>query len=179
MSGTETLSNKEKAQIALGAAIGGGCRTCAEFLYPSLHSQGATEDEVVQLVADALTVRASATEVMRQKAAALMGRPPAADPGPPPAPRTRIGELIRTGAAVAANCAPDALGHIERAKAAGATGAQIEVAIGIGRAVRAKAQKFSDEEITKSAPERVATDETTACCGPQSMAGGSKEGSCC
>jgi AhpD family alkylhydroperoxidase len=174
-----TLSNKEKAQVALGAAIGAGCRTCAEFLTPTLRSLGATDAELDQLVADALVVRDGATEVMRQKAGVLLDRLPATEPGLQPEPGTRIEELIRTGAAVAANCAPDALGHIERAKSAGATEAQIEVAIGVGRSVRSKAQSFSDEEIAKSSATRAPTEEAAACCGPMSGAGPSDSGACC
>ena len=49
--------------------------------------------------------------------------------------------------AAAANSAPDALRYADAARSAGATEAAIEVAIGIARSVRAKAEGFSDEEI--------------------------------
>jgi hypothetical protein len=110
-------------------------------------SAGATADEVAVAFADGLYVRCSATEVMQHKAGELMGRIPDVDASPRGGKGSRITELSKLAAAVAANSSPDALRHLGAARFTGASDEGIGVAIGIGRKVRSKAQDFSDEEI--------------------------------
>ena len=147
MGESAALSSKEKVLVALAAAMGGGCRTCAEKLYAVAESAGATADEVERAFADGLHVRRSATEVMQHKAGELTGRTPDMDAATCSEKGSRITELSKLAAAVAANSSPDALRHLEAARFAGASDEGIGVAIGIGRKVRSKAQGFSDEEI--------------------------------
>ena len=116
MAEKESLTGKEKTLIALAAAIGGGCRTCAETLYAMAQTVEASSDEIERAFADGLRQRDNATEVMRQKAAALLGRTPRieiADSGAP------VSELAKLAASVALNSAPDALRHRQTAKAKG------------------------------------------------------------
>ena len=147
MGESAALSSKEKVLVALAAAMGGGCRTCAEKLYAVAESAGATADEVERAFADGLHVRRSATEVMRHKAGELTGRTPDMDAATCSDKGSRITELSKLAAAVAANSSPDALRHLGAARFTGASDEGIGVAIGIGRKVRSKAQDFSDEEI--------------------------------
>lgn len=145
----EVLGGKEKTLIALSAAIGGGCGTCAERLYSIAGSVGATPEEIERALVEGLGQRESATRVMREKAGALLGRAVRveADSGELP---TRLEMLGRLAASTAANSAPDALRHVDAARAAGATEPEIKVAIGIARTVRSKAESFSDEELGDS-----------------------------
>jgi alkylhydroperoxidase/carboxymuconolactone decarboxylase family protein YurZ len=119
MGESAALSSKEKVLVALAAAMGGGCRTCAERLYAMAESTGATADEVAVAFADGLYVRRSATEVMQHKAGELMGRIPDVDASPRSDKGSRITELSKLAAAVAANSSPDALRHLEAARFAG------------------------------------------------------------
>jgi alkylhydroperoxidase/carboxymuconolactone decarboxylase family protein YurZ len=161
---TETLTDREKAGIALGAAVGAGCHICAENLYSALVSLGATADELEQLFATGLAARRSATDAMRRTASALMGRHLDADREPK---STRnLDSRIALAAAAGANCAADALHHADRARSAGATDAQIGVAVGIARSVRSKAQLFSDQEISKSSGTEPVAEAAQSCCGP-------------
>jgi alkylhydroperoxidase/carboxymuconolactone decarboxylase family protein YurZ len=146
MGETGKLDDKEKALVALGAAMGGGCRTCADTLHPK--------------------VRKSATDVMREKAAALMGRRQDPNARVAAAFGTRLAELVKVAAATAANSAPNALVHIEQAKLAGATDAEIGTTLAIARTVRSKAQGFSDAEIQESGSEALAAEELQACPAP-------------
>ncbi len=141
------LSNKEKSLVALAAAMGGGCRVCAENLYGIAVSVGATPDEIEHAFLDGLTVRQSATEVMRDKAGALLGRPLGPNAPGSGGGAARVAELSRLAAAAAANSSPDALREIASARTVGMTEGQIGLAIGIARAVRTKAQGYSDAEI--------------------------------
>jgi len=141
----EALDGKEKTLIALAAAIGGGCRTCAEGLYSMSGSAGATPEEIERAFAEGFRQRESATRVMREKVRTLLGREVRAYDSA--GESTRVLELSRLAASAAANSAPDALRRIETARAAGATDAQVKVAIGIARTVRSKGQGFSDAEL--------------------------------
>jgi SAM-dependent methyltransferase len=148
----EALGGTEKTLIALSAAIGGGCRTCAEHLHSVAGSLGATPEQIERAFAEGLRQRDSATRVMREKAEALLGRTVKIEAASGEAP-TRLELLGRLAASTASNSAPDALRHVAAARAAGATEAQIQVAIGIARTVRSKAQGFSDAELGDSPAE--------------------------
>ena len=149
MTTSKTLSGLEKTQVALAAAMGAGCRTCADNLYPMFQSLGASTDEIERAFSEGLGTRESATALMRHKAHSLMGRVPRA--GTPGITESggRTAELMRIGAGVAANSAPTVVHHIERAQSLGATREEIQLAIGIARMVRSKAQGFSDAEIDR------------------------------
>jgi alkylhydroperoxidase/carboxymuconolactone decarboxylase family protein YurZ len=145
----ESLDGKDKTLIALSAAIGGGCRTCAERLYAIAGSLDARVEEVERAFAEGLRQRESATRVMREKASALLGRTVRAEAGSG-GPSTRLEMLGRLAASTAANSAPDALRHVDEARVAGATEPEIQVTLGIARMVRSKAQGFSDAELGDS-----------------------------
>ena len=150
MSNTGTLEEVEKLQVALSAAMGAGCRTCADKLYPMLRSQGAAADEIERVLVQGLRTRAAAAQPMQAKAEALVGRTPAPDTAGGDEVASRLSELMQIGAGVAVNSAPTVLHHMERARSAGATEQEIRIAIGTGRLVRSKAQGFSDAEIDEA-----------------------------
>jgi AhpD family alkylhydroperoxidase len=180
MGETGKLDDKEKALVALGAAMGGGCRTCADTLHPILQSTGATPEEIDQAFARGLEARNGATDVMREKAAALTGRRQEQSARVAASAGTRLAELVKVAAATAANSAPNALVHIEQAKLAGATDAEIGTTLAIARTVRSKAQGFSDAEIQESCSEAPAAEELPACPAPVSEgAKPASETSCC
>ena len=150
MSETQALESKDKLFIAMAAAMGGGCRTCAEKLHSMAGSEGIAPEEQGRAFLEGLRVRERATEVMRRKAEALVGGKLRHGENGGGATHLRVLELSRLAAAVAANSSPDALNHIADAREAGASDAEIEVAIGTARMVRSKAQGFSDEEVGAS-----------------------------
>jgi AhpD family alkylhydroperoxidase len=156
MDENSSINNKEKSLVALAAAMGGGCRVCAENLYGIAVSVGATSDEIQRAFLDGLIVRQSATEIMREKAGALLGRPLGPDVPAGGGRAARVTELSRLAAAAAANSSPDALREIASAQAVGVTEGQIGLVIGIARAIRTKAQGFSDAEIGKISTVEVA-----------------------
>jgi len=152
LSGLSGLSEKEKTLIALSAAIGGGCRICAERLNDLAHTADATPEEIERSLAAGLRQRDRATQLMRDKAGALLGRAVGVEGGANAAP-TRLESLGRLAASTASNSAPHALEHVDAALAAGATRSEVKVAIGIARTVRSKAQGFSDAELSETPAE--------------------------
>lgn len=172
-----TLENREKVRIALAAAMGGGCRTCAEKLFALAGPAGSSSDELEQACVDGLLARDEATARMREKAESLLGRALGSSGRARPRERDIVTDLCRLAAAVSSNSAPDALRYGDDARARGASEAAIAAAIGIGKSVRSKAQGFSDGEV-REARERAgettaaeAPPEAPACCGPAGDAG--------
>jgi alkylhydroperoxidase/carboxymuconolactone decarboxylase family protein YurZ len=178
MSKSEALGGKEKLFIALAAAMGGGCRTCAQGLHGMAGSAGVSPEEVGRAFAAGLDVRESATRVMRSHAERLVGRGLCECSTLEPATDARVLELSRVAAAIAANSSPDALRHIQAAKSAGATDAEIEVAIGTARMVRTKAQGFSDAEAGVSRSEETPA-EASPCSGTAEKKSDTPEGGAC
>jgi alkylhydroperoxidase/carboxymuconolactone decarboxylase family protein YurZ len=150
MSNAGKLEEAEKLQVALSAAMGAGCRTCADKLYPMLQSLGVAADEIEQALVQGLRTRGAAAALMQAKAEALTGQTPPPEPAGCDEAVSKLSELMRIGAGVAVNSAPSALHHMERARSAGATEQEIRIAIGTGRLVRSKAQDFSDAEIDEA-----------------------------
>jgi alkylhydroperoxidase/carboxymuconolactone decarboxylase family protein YurZ len=150
MSNAGRLEEAEKLQVALSAAMGAGCRSCADKLYPMLQSLGVAADEIEQALVQGLRARGAAAALMRAKAEALTGQAPPPESAGRDEAASVLSELMRIGAGVAANSAPSTLHHMERARAAGATEQEIRTAIGTARLVRSKAQEFSDAEIDEA-----------------------------
>jgi len=141
------LDNKEKALVALAAAMAAGCTRCAEKLHPMGLEAGASADEIEWALYEGLRARESATTIMRRKAEALLDRPlklVAMGGGEGPAP---VAELVRIGAAAAANSAAEATRRLEGAKLFGAGDPAIATALAIARTVRSKAAGYADEAI--------------------------------
>lgn len=174
---SQPLGSKDKLFIAMAAAMGGGCRTCAERLHASAGSQGITPEEQGRAFLEGLRARESATKVMHQKAETLVGRELRDGPGADGATDLRVLELSRLAAAVASNSSPNALVHIADARAAGASDAEIDVAIGTARMVRSKAQGFSDEEV--GAPKQSQSEEAPCPIETGQAEASSKTGGCC
>ena len=141
------LDNKEKALVALAAAMAAGCIRCAEKLHPMGLAAGATADEIEWALHEGLRARESATTIMRRKAEALLDRPlrlAAMGGGEGPA---HVAEFVRIGAAAAANSAAEATRRLESAKLSGAGDPAIATALAIARTVRSKAAGYADEAI--------------------------------
>jgi len=141
------LDNKDKALVALAAAMAAGCTRCAEKLHPMGLEAGATAEEIEWALYEGLRARESATTVMRRKAEALLDRPLklaalGGDVGP-----AHVAELVRAAAATAANSAVEATTHLDRATLSGAGAPAIVTALAIVRKVRSKAAGYADEAI--------------------------------
>ena len=173
MNDSASLSGQEKTFVAMAAAMGGGCRICAERLFEVAQSLDMDVEDIDRAFFEGLGVRDAATRIMREKARSLHLREAEPEDTSFPDGGGRIRELARLAAAVAANAAPAALGYAEAARAAGASEAAIGVAIGIGRTVRGKAQAFSDEELgdagdieERSSTSPADTERRAGACGP-------------
>lgn len=172
MKGTSALGNKERALIALSAAMGAGCRTCARRLHPMAKAAGAGDAEVDRALRVGVEMRQYATTTVRREVDALLGRELLEEEGAHGPEERRLEELSRLAAAVGANSSPDARRHLEAALAAGATEAGVSLAIELAGKVRSKAAQFSDEEIAACRREQGVSGRQGAGEAPASCCGG-------
>ncbi len=154
------LNQKEKELVALGAAISAGCQKCADSHFKNAFGQGAAREEVKKAVDDAICVINSAKAIMQRRAQTLMkGAVKEVSDRPSKGP-DRISELVKVGAAAAANCTTSIEKHIEIAKSLGVSPREMRIAIGVAKAVRTKAGEFADEAIASGLTSEVEEDRT-------------------
>lgn len=143
MSTVEILTQKEKELVALAASIASGCMPCTMHHIKAVREAGASEAEVLGATRIALDVRDNATEVMAEVA---QGNLDYEYPGKAQSNSTEqpINDLVAIGASLACNSVAGLEYHLTKATAAGASTRQIQIAIGIARAIRKEAAEKAD-----------------------------------
>jgi len=135
MSTNGPLTEKEQELVAVGASIAAGCRPCAKYHFRAARAVGASEEEICQAVNDALDVRRSATESMARLAEKYLKDAPGSNTGYLSA-KSLLSELVSIGAALGVNCVTNLGTHVTAARQLGATDRQIQIVLGIARAVK-------------------------------------------
>jgi alkylhydroperoxidase/carboxymuconolactone decarboxylase family protein YurZ len=143
------LSNELKNLIAMGAAMGAGCRTCADKLHGIAQSLNIPEGEMFKAFQMGLSAKAEAVKTMSGKISTLMGNGSEEKKTGFDGCLKSMAAMARIASFVAANSAPDALSEIEKAKTEGITAEQIKMCINLGKMVRKNAMAFSDQEIAE------------------------------
>ena len=144
------LTDREKTLVAMGAAMGAGCRTCADKLYGIAVSLKIPEAEMVMALNGGLEAKSQALRTMEAKVSALIrgtgAKGTSASEG-----CGKLLSLVRLASFVAANSAPDALREMREARGRGIVPEQIGVAVALAKMVRKNAAAFSDQEISENA----------------------------
>ncbi len=154
------LTQKEKELIAVGAAISAGCQKCSDFHFKKVIEEGASSEEVNKAVTDATFVINSSKETMQRKAYSLMNIK-REDVAECCSDRSdRMAELVKIGAAVATNCTTNTKKHIELAISLGVSSKEIEIAVGMAKAIRKKAGEFADQAVSEGLHTEVIVEET-------------------
>jgi len=143
------LTNQEKNLIAMSAAMGAGCRICADKLYGIATSLTIPEKEMLRAFQWGLDAKAQAIGTMRMKISGLIGNDKGIDTQKPDASSRKLAALARIASFVAANSAPDVVSEIQKAKEHDITTDQIQMCISLARMVRKNAGSFSDQEISE------------------------------
>jgi hypothetical protein len=158
------LKDSEKTMIAMGAAMGGGCRKCAENLHRMALDQNISPKDILASFLQGLEAKAEAVNTMREKVRSLLdeGRF-ASDSSISQDPK--LASLLRIAAFTAANSAPDVFQEIKRARDQGVTERELKLCHSIARMVRDHAMKFSDEEIGEGLSETVSPCSAACSCG--------------
>ena len=155
------MDERERTLIAMGAAMGAGCRKCAEGLQGIGKTIGIPARDTWKAFEMGLNAKAEAINTMRAAVSAL--RQKAAERGeecgcekPDESGSKKAGKiacLIRLASYVAANSAQDVRSEIDEAVAKGADRREINLCMSIARMVREKAAGFSDKEIGETGEE--------------------------
>jgi hypothetical protein len=140
------LKDSEKTMIAMGAAMGGGCRKCAANLHKIALDQDILPEDMFSAFRRGLEAKAEALNTMREKVRSLLGDRQSGNDSPS-SKDPKLASLIRIAAFTAANSAPDVFQEIEKARGQGVTERELKLCQSIARMVRDHAMKFSDQEI--------------------------------
>ncbi len=144
----DRIPDREKTLAAMGAAMAGGCRTCADKLYEIALSIGIPETEMGEAFQTGLLAKSEAADTMREKASSLVGTPnESLDAGL----NGKLSFFVRIASFTAANSAPDVIEEIRKAREHGITAEQVQICIGLGKMVRKNAISLSDGEISEQA----------------------------
>jgi hypothetical protein len=139
------LSNQEKTLIGMGAAMGAGCRTCADKLHEAAVSLNIPEEEMLKAFLLGLDAKADAVKTMKSKVSALLSD---INAGNAKDFTPQLASMIRMASFTAANSAPDCLDEIKQAMRQGMTSEQIQLCVATAQMVRTHAMGFSDKEIS-------------------------------
>jgi alkylhydroperoxidase/carboxymuconolactone decarboxylase family protein YurZ len=157
------LTNREKNLIAMSAAMGAGCRKCADKLYGVAKSLTIPEKEMLMAFQWGLDAKAEAIGTMRAKVSELLGDGKGIEVKTTDASSKKLAALARIASFVAANSAPDVASEIQKAKGDDITPDQIQTCISLARMVRKNAGLFSDQEISDKVGSFGSTGEEMCC----------------
>jgi alkylhydroperoxidase/carboxymuconolactone decarboxylase family protein YurZ len=153
--GRQQMNEKERTLIAMGAAMGSGCKKCAEGLLDSGKSLKIPAKEIWKAFEMGLNAKAEAVNTMRAAASSMLHKEAGKDTEcgcakPDDAETKKDGRmacLIRLASYAASNSAPDVLSEIDEAVAEGANRREIRLCMSIAKMVREKAAGFCDQEV--------------------------------
>jgi hypothetical protein len=157
------LTNQEKNLIAMGAAMGAGCRICADKLYNLALSLNIPENKMLKAFDLGLDAKADAVKTMKAKISSLIVNDKVDDTDANEIITQKLATLVRIASFVTANSAPDVLSEIQKAETHGITPAQIQICVSLAKMVRKNAGAFSDQEISDETGGS-ASDTEEACC---------------
>ena len=113
------ITAKEKELAAVGISVASGCKPCTNYHVKAAYEAGASNQEMKQAVADALSVRKSATDFMEAHALARLGQEGSHRHADGPDPLNRVRELVSVGAAFVVNCTSNLKEHLAAAETVG------------------------------------------------------------
>jgi len=135
-----TITVREKELSAVGISVAAGCKACTNYHVKAARKAGASDEEIAQSVDVALSVRALATEVMRNHASSRLGETePVATPDFSEGERSRVKELVSVGAAFGVNCVSTLENHLAAAATVGITQEEIAEIVRLAMMIKERA----------------------------------------
>lgn len=133
------ISVKEKELAAVAISVAAGCKPCTDHHVGVARKARATEVEIRAAVAEAMTVRSRAGQIMQAHALAHFGAAAATDIADNAGGATRVQALIRLGAAYAVNCTSGLESALAAARHAGIAADDIAAIVKLAGFIRARA----------------------------------------
>jgi AhpD family alkylhydroperoxidase len=150
-----TITAREKELSAVSISVSAGCKPCTSFHVKAARKVGASDDEISQSVDIALSVRARATDIMRNHALSRLGvTESVANPDIPNDETSRDGELISIGAAFGVNCVSTLEDHLAAAANVGISQEEIEEIIRLAMMIKRRAASHVERLCPVEAEER-------------------------
>jgi AhpD family alkylhydroperoxidase len=160
-----TLSDKEREYVAIGAAIGAGCRPCTQYHVSAALKVGLSKDEVRTAAEEAEVLRVEAAASVADYARGLLGdgekrAHDLADTC------ERSQALVRIGAATGGNAGPFLAEILPRARGLGIADDAVREAVEVAGMVKMMAGNFfeKDAQRTLRLGKETATVAEAACC---------------
>ena len=113
------ITVKEKELAAVGISVASGCKPCMNYHVKAVREAGASDEEIKQAVAVALSVRESATDIMKAHALTRLGQEGSHSHAEGPGSMNRVRELVSVGAAFGVNCTSNLKQHLAAAETVG------------------------------------------------------------
>lgn len=183
-----TLSEKERESVAIGAAIGAGCRPCTRYHVNAALKAGLSEEEIRVAVTEAQALRVEAATSVADYARGLLGDGQRqAEEHSDPGERSLV--LVQIGAATGGNA-----GHLldrllPAARGLGLSNDALKEAVEVAGMVKKAAGDFfrkdADRALGREGEVAAATAEGGGCAEPEPVVAAAGEGaqrspgSCC
>ena len=121
-----TLTAIERELAAVGISVASGCKPCTNYHVKAVREAGASEEEIKQAISDALSVRVTATNIMRSHVLVRLGQEDQRHIPTNPPDTNRVKALVSMGAAFSANCASSLKEHLAAAESVGISPIEID-----------------------------------------------------
>jgi AhpD family alkylhydroperoxidase len=171
------LSYKEKELVALGASLAAGCIPCTRHHVGEVQGAGASQEEIDRAIDAALCVKSSTRGIMERTVREALGSPAPADPSCCAGATDRMRELVSIAAAVAVNCPTNLEKHVRAGRDVGVGDDEVQIAIGLGRAMRNKASEKVDAAAAALAASEAG--EPAGCCEGAAASAPAASTGCC
>ncbi|UCH72626.1 MAG: carboxymuconolactone decarboxylase family protein [Rhodospirillales bacterium] len=133
-----TISAKDKELAAVGISVAAGCKPCTDHHVTVARKARATDEEIRAAIAEALAVRGRAAEIMRAYALSHFGATASPDVAEDTG-ESRVGALIRVGAAFAVNCTASLEHALAAARRAGIAPDEVAEIVKLAGFIRSRA----------------------------------------
>ncbi len=145
------MTLKEKELVAVAISVVAGCKPCTDYHLKAVRKAKATEIEIQRAIADAISVRASAQQVMESYGLGELDVAHGVNERSDGKTR-RLTELVSVGAAFAVNCTTNLAKHRAVAATIGITDDELQAVVRLARLIKAKAASHV-EKIVKTGNE--------------------------
>lgn len=98
------ITVKQKELVAVGISVATGCKPCTDYHLKAVRKAGASDEEIKQVVADAVAVRERATKIMQGHALVQLGEAGYSSDPAATEETKRMQVLVSIGAAFGVNC---------------------------------------------------------------------------
>jgi AhpD family alkylhydroperoxidase len=135
-----TITVKEKELSAVGISVAAGCKPCTNYHVKAARKADATDEEIAQSVDVAVSVRAIATDIMRNHALSrLEGTESIVKPDFSEGERSRVRELVSVGAAFGVSCVSSFENHVAAAATIGISQEEIAEIVRLAMMIKERA----------------------------------------